>query len=413
MDRLANIVKGFLGRNRSASGRRLQEQLDVFRLSLLVERRALSRGGGGDLDEAAVASIRGRSLETQRESLHARVHEQTMEALAALDEEWTGVGTPERRRLARVEKEARGIGGGEGCAGGGTIGESGNDAGSGADGSSGSDGVHADGGANNGSGSNAGGRSSSSSSSNPSSPASSPASPSNPDNWNFASAAQSDARSVVSDRERAAAVADGVRDALGFSLHVAGSAIPGAGRGLFVRGSAPAGTMVCLYPGVVYLPLDLSNVKTQEEVDATFGEGNGNLLSRFDGTVIDASEYMVPGDARPVLENPFATGQFINHATADGAANVLSCSYNFPSDEALPEGFPTNLRSYMPNRYAVPPGLVSLLQTNGAIGMSVAFVTTRDIEDEEILANYRLNPNLGLPDWYTPVDEDEDARRWG
>ena len=37
MDRLANIVKGFLGRNRSASGRRLQEQLDGFRLSLLVE----------------------------------------------------------------------------------------------------------------------------------------------------------------------------------------------------------------------------------------------------------------------------------------------------------------------------------------------------------------------------------------
>ena len=361
MDYIRKTLKLFLGRNRSASGRRLQEQLDVFRLSLLVERRVAGLTGSTKLDKldsAAIDAIRGRELEVQRDSLHTRVHEQVVVALAALHDEWTLMDTPERRKLERLRKE------GEGGLSGDRNGDGDNKA-------------------------------------------------SNPDNWNFTSTATSDARSEVSDKERAAAVADGVRSKLGFSLHVASSSIPGAGRGLYLRGSAPAGTVVCLYPGVVYLPLDLTNVKTPEEVEATFGVGNNNLLSRFDGTVIDANDFMVPDDPRPALENPFASGQFINHASTSAGANVLSCSYNFPSDEKLPDGFPKHLHPYMPNRYAVPPGLVSLLQTNGAVGMSVAFVTTRDVADEELLANYRLNPNLGLPEWYTPIDEDEDARRWG
>ena len=44
----------------------------------------------------------------------------------------------------------------------------------------------------------------------------------------------------------------------------------------------------------------------------------------------------------------------------------------------------------------------------------VALVATRPLQDEELFLNYRLNPNApsGLPEWYTPVDPDEDARRW-
>jgi len=26
--------------------------------------------------------------------------------------------------------------------------------------------------------------------------------------------------------------------------------------------------------------------------------------------------------------------------------------------------------------------------------------------------NYRLNPHHGYPSWYTPVNPEEDARRW-
>lgn len=44
----------------------------------------------------------------------------------------------------------------------------------------------------------------------------------------------------------------------------------------------------------------------------------------------------------------------------------------------------------------------------------LALVAVREVKDEELLLNYRLNPNLpSLPDWYSPVDADEDRRRWG
>lgn len=44
--------------------------------------------------------------------------------------------------------------------------------------------------------------------------------------------------------------------------------------------------------------------------------------------------------------------------------------------------------------------------------LGLAFVATRDIEDEELLLNYRLSPGLKQPDWYHPVDAAEDRRRW-
>ena len=47
-----------------------------------------------------------------------------------------------------------------------------------------------------------------------------------------------------------------------------------------------------------------------------------------------------------------------------------------------------------------------------AIIKGLAFVAVRDIKDEEILLNYRLNPQVQKPAWYSPVDLEEDARRW-
>lgn len=42
----------------------------------------------------------------------------------------------------------------------------------------------------------------------------------------------------------------------------------------------------------------------------------------------------------------------------------------------------------------------------------LAFVAVRQIQDEEILLNYRLNPQVQKPAWYAPVDVEEDKRRW-
>ena len=43
---------------------------------------------------------------------------------------------------------------------------------------------------------------------------------------------------------------------------------------------------------------------------------------------------------------------------------------------------------------------------------ALAFVTTREVSDEELFLNYRLNPKNSYPPWYTPVDLAEDRRRW-
>ncbi len=44
--------------------------------------------------------------------------------------------------------------------------------------------------------------------------------------------------------------------------------------------------------------------------------------------------------------------------------------------------------------------------------LCLALVAVRDLEDEELLLNYRLSPGLARPAWYTPVDAAEDQRRW-
>lgn len=42
----------------------------------------------------------------------------------------------------------------------------------------------------------------------------------------------------------------------------------------------------------------------------------------------------------------------------------------------------------------------------------LALVALRELEDEELWLNYRLNPNNKLPPWYSSVDREEDHRRW-
>lgn len=51
---------------------------------------------------------------------------------------------------------------------------------------------------------------------------------------------------------------------------------------------------------------------------------------------------------------------------------------------------------------------------HSALVQSMVLVARRDVEDEELFVNYRLNPKLGvsLPPWYRSVDVEEDMRRW-
>lgn len=42
----------------------------------------------------------------------------------------------------------------------------------------------------------------------------------------------------------------------------------------------------------------------------------------------------------------------------------------------------------------------------------IVFVALRNLLNEEILLNYRLSPHVSRPSWYTPIDAEEDWRRW-
>lgn len=45
--------------------------------------------------------------------------------------------------------------------------------------------------------------------------------------------------------------------------------------------------------------------------------------------------------------------------------------------------------------------------------LCLLLVASRDLDNEELLLNYRLSPGAGeKPDWYSPVDPKEEKRRW-
>jgi hypothetical protein len=43
---------------------------------------------------------------------------------------------------------------------------------------------------------------------------------------------------------------------------------------------------------------------------------------------------------------------------------------------------------------------------------TLVLVATRDLEDEELLLNYRLSNYTRQPSWYHSVDAEEERRRW-
>ena len=89
--------------------------------------------------------------------------------------------------------------------------------------------------------------------------------------------------------------------------------------------------------------------------------------------------------------------------------------------------FPKQLRPLIPNKYAIPPSLFgtydrydiysmysSLIFWRIAVYMhSAVLLSTRPIiAGEELLLDYRLNPELSLPSWYILCNEEASKRRW-
>ena len=47
-----------------------------------------------------------------------------------------------------------------------------------------------------------------------------------------------------------------------------------------------------------------------------------------------------------------------------------------------------------------------------AVVPALALVASEALRDEEVFLNYRLSTHVERPEWYHPVDAEEDKRRW-
>eukprot|EP01112_Ceratiomyxa_fruticulosa_P013797 TRINITY_DN389_c0_g1_i1.p1 TRINITY_DN389_c0_g1~~TRINITY_DN389_c0_g1_i1.p1 ORF type:complete len:356 (+),score=60.62 TRINITY_DN389_c0_g1_i1:154-1221(+) len=203
----------------------------------------------------------------------------------------------------------------------------------------------------------------------------------------------------------------------GFSLRVKKSLIdhPESGYGVYLSGHCIPGTLIGIYPGVVYSIRDL----TDEVVN-----DNDYMISRYDGYVVngrkwdqDASNTTKKSVQLPYLgvnleskalrkyNNPFGIGQYINHPAPGSKPNVMAYAYNFPND------WPDEFKDLVPNRNFESKS--PLWDFFGPEMRSVLIFATQHIVDSEVTLNYRYNPNNPYPDWYEQPDIEEAKRRWG
>ncbi|KAK3040738.1 hypothetical protein RJ639_029260 [Escallonia herrerae] len=249
------------------------------------------------------------------------------------------------------------------------------------------------------------------------------------------------------------------KDLIGYTLELKPSEIPQkeAGQGLFLNGQADVGAVIAFYPGIIYSPAYYRYIPGYPRVDAQ----NPYLITRYDGTVINAQPWGAGGDNREVWDgssaseprpskpgdetgsdrvwkllskplpgtqlgrnrevlerrNPLAFAHFANHPAKGMEPNVMVCSYDFPLSEK-------EMRTYIPNILFGSREEVKMKRfgsfwfKSGNSGSDIpvlktlVLVATRALCDEEVLLNYRLSNSKKRPSWYTPVDEEEDRRRW-
>jgi len=76
---------------------------------------------------------------------------------------------------------------------------------------------------------------------------------------------------------------------------------------------------------------------------------------------------------------------------------------------------PRHLRPYLPNEWGskVSGTQVAAADYDHAVWMKgVVLLSLRELRDEELFVDHRLNPGRELPAWYVPCDVDGDRRLW-
>jgi hypothetical protein len=91
----------------------------------------------------------------------------------------------------------------------------------------------------------------------------------------------------------------------------------------------------------------------------------------------------------------------VNHPPPGATANVLAVPVAFSREQ-----------QFVPHEVASPTRPLHLFADHREEVPGLALIAARNVEDEELFLNYRLNPALPVPDWYHQPDPEEAARRW-
>ena len=186
-----------------------------------------------------------------------------------------------------------------------------------------------------------------------------------------------------------------LRSQLGYSTIALQSTIDGAGRGIYVDGFCPAGSLLAFFPGYVWPKEHLLKADAIEHV---FKDDPLHHLSmRYDDTLIDSRKApytVLDGDN----SNPLAIGHIANHPPKGITPNCSTTMVNFfePVGETL--------QKYIPNIYARDPMLLgpSLFNQRKVFMQGFALLAMRDLKNEECFYDYKLSQdrNMRRPDWY-------------
>jgi|ERR1712076_522 len=191
-----------------------------------------------------------------------------------------------------------------------------------------------------------------------------------------------------------------MKDVYGFSIHKKRSSIDDAGDGVFIKdGLAKQGSIVALYPGTVYYPLEPLFFQSL---------GNSFILQCVDGVMVDGNDCGIScrifrsSAARDVIGshnccdtswltnqrlNPLSIGQYINNANYEFHANVIYQELD------IPLSFPLQLLQCIPNINFSAPLLTRINDADDdndiTVIRTVLLIALRDInEGEELFSSY-------------------------
>lgn len=201
-----------------------------------------------------------------------------------------------------------------------------------------------------------------------------------------------------------------IRQKIGYSVISLKSTLPNAGRGIFVDGTAPAGSILAFFPGDVWPKEYLIN---SSALAPYFKKDPRYLLSiRYDDILIDSrkSPYTVLDD---LDSNAFAVAHIVNHPSNLDEPNCSTMAVDFIADMKLAEA---GVDRFVPNTYKKKPMLFGPQAMDQDIVMmhSMGLLASRDVENEELFYDYRLSPgpDKSFPDWYHIINEEESKNRW-